>query len=177
MHTFQTSCSGLQYCQTGCTRWIQEGPTFVYVAGIETSFKQDFTKVFKVIVPSPEISAAGTRYRLLGCTLHHGGGCHGGHYTAVVRRCGKWWRCSDSTVDEVSDSIFSESSFQQNAYCFLYRKCRASDGPVWKVTQAAEVEKAADEQYNTINDQRHSPVLPPHSDNAFSLGLFPAILL
>jgi ubiquitin C-terminal hydrolase len=72
----------------------------------------DFSKYVK------GYNAASFVYDLFG-VCNHGGGAHGGHYTAYVKNSnGKWYDFNDTIVNEISeDTIITPRS-----YCLFYRK-------------------------------------------------------
>jgi ubiquitin carboxyl-terminal hydrolase 8 len=80
---------------------------------IEAPLKNaDFSKYVK------GYNAASFVYDLFG-VCNHGGGAHGGHYTAYVKNAnGKWYEFNDTLVNEVNE----ENIISPRSYCLFYRK-------------------------------------------------------
>jgi len=63
-------------------------------------------------------NAASFVYDLFG-VCNHGGGAHGGHYTAYIKNANeKWYEFNDTNVNEIKE----ESVISQQSYCLFYRK-------------------------------------------------------
>jgi ubiquitin C-terminal hydrolase len=72
----------------------------------------DFTKYVK------GYNAASFVYDLFG-VCNHGGGAHGGHYTAYIKNAnGKWYDFNDTMVQEIKE----ENIISAQSYCLFYRK-------------------------------------------------------
>jgi len=59
-------------------------------------------------------------YRLCAGLVHHGGGIHGGHYSAVVFRGGRWWWCNDALVQPLEGDRSMEMLAE--AYVVVYAR-------------------------------------------------------
>jgi len=72
----------------------------------------DFSKYVK------GYNAASYIYDLFG-VCNHGGGVHGGHYTAYTKNAnGKWYEFNDTAVTEIKE----EQVISPHSYCLFYRK-------------------------------------------------------
>ena len=72
----------------------------------------DFSKYVK------GYNAASYVYDLFG-VCNHGGGVHGGHYTAYAKNAnGKWYEFNDTSVVEIKE----EQVISHHSYCLFYRK-------------------------------------------------------
>lgn len=53
-------------------------------------------------VPKTELKFGNKRYVLSGAVFHHGTSLHEGHYTAILRKNGKFYRANDGIISECS---------------------------------------------------------------------------
>ena len=60
------------------------------------------------------------QYKLSGMIEHFGKGISSGHYTAKVRRKGKWFNCNDSLIDEIDNIDRSSGFYSVGAYILIY---------------------------------------------------------
>ncbi len=63
-------------------------------------------------------AATNQRYRLIGQCLHHGSTLQGGHYTAERLTDENWFRCSDSTITNITGF----TSRTRTSYIVLYKR-------------------------------------------------------
>ena len=62
------------------------------------------------------------KYDLCSAIVHQGSIQHSGHYIAHVRGQGRWWRCNDTTVTEIS----AEVAHDKQSYILVYQQQNAT---------------------------------------------------
>jgi ubiquitin C-terminal hydrolase len=75
-----------------------------------------------VTIPETLQSEGAPAYHLVSACIHKGGSSHGGHYCAVARRDGAWYRFNDECVTPIDFGVDFEGETSTTAYLCFYAR-------------------------------------------------------